>query len=279
MTGAPERAASRGSLRVVPSSSRRGDPSGRSAKLKRSLHTTRAMVQSMYQRRPATRRPLHVRGRGHRDAQGEPRHVPRSAALPRDAGRHRDAIGPGRAGSRSASPTGATSRPPIALLMQFAGGRCARSSRRGPRSNPAWQSSPRATPPTTRSRTWPRSSRQSRPASGEFPVWSATYNEYWRGTRRQQPQPAARIAQPGAAGHREQRRLRAQRAVPLATIERLRRVHAAVAARDEAAAHAAMLDLELEFQRRLAEGYPREIDRVVCWSEVRFGDDADEGFG
>ena len=54
----------------------------------------------------------------------------------------------------------------------------------------------------------------------------------------------------------------------LEVLGRLRRIHAAVAAHDVAAARVAMLDLEIEFHRRLTENYPRQVARTVCWADV-----------
>ena len=49
---------------------------------------------------------------------------------------------------------------------------------------------------------------------------------------------------------------------------RLRSIHAAVAAHDAAAARNAMVELEIEFHRRLTEHYPRQVARTVCWSDL-----------
>jgi GntR family transcriptional regulator, transcriptional repressor for pyruvate dehydrogenase complex len=51
---------------------------------------------------------------------------------------------------------------------------------------------------------------------------------------------------------------------------RLRGIHAAVAAHDGAEAFERMRDLELEYRRRLVEGYPRQVDRVISWSELLY---------
>ncbi|WP_169750162.1 FadR/GntR family transcriptional regulator [Streptosporangium amethystogenes] len=52
-------------------------------------------------------------------------------------------------------------------------------------------------------------------------------------------------------------------------LARLRTVHAAVVARDPARAREVMRALEEEFGRRLRQGYPRQIARVMTWSDVR----------
>jgi GntR family transcriptional repressor for pyruvate dehydrogenase complex len=56
-------------------------------------------------------------------------------------------------------------------------------------------------------------------------------------------------------------------------LERLRAIHAAVAAHDQATAATTVAALEEEFLRRLMTGYPRHFDRVVAWSDI----DADLG--
>ena len=54
----------------------------------------------------------------------------------------------------------------------------------------------------------------------------------------------------------------------LETIDRLQVLHRAIEARDADGARDAMLHIDRSFQQRLAEGYPRQFDRVVCWPEV-----------
>jgi DNA-binding FadR family transcriptional regulator len=54
----------------------------------------------------------------------------------------------------------------------------------------------------------------------------------------------------------------------LELLRRLRSVHAAVADHDGTAAADAMKDLEVEFHRRLTAGYPRQVERVVAWSDL-----------
>jgi GntR family transcriptional repressor for pyruvate dehydrogenase complex len=51
-------------------------------------------------------------------------------------------------------------------------------------------------------------------------------------------------------------------------LERLRKIYAAVAERDTQGARAAMTDLEAEFMRRLSAGYPRQMERVIAWSDL-----------
>lgn len=59
------------------------------------------------------------------------------------------------------------------------------------------------------------------------------------------------------------------------TLVRLRGVHAAIADHDEDGAAAAMTELELEFLDRLSTGYPRQVARVVAWSDLDLEDRSD----
>ena len=51
-------------------------------------------------------------------------------------------------------------------------------------------------------------------------------------------------------------------------LEKLRAIHAAVAAHDEVAAAETVAALEQEFLHRLMSGYPRRFDRVIAWSDI-----------
>jgi DNA-binding FadR family transcriptional regulator len=57
-------------------------------------------------------------------------------------------------------------------------------------------------------------------------------------------------------------------------LARLREIHALIAARDSEGARLKMVDLERSFLDRLNEGYPRQMDRVVAWSDLRAGGQA-----
>jgi DNA-binding FadR family transcriptional regulator len=115
-----------------------------------------------------------------------------------------------------------------------------------------------------------------RASVGAFPVWSRRYHEYWEALATSSHNTLFATLSPALRSIVNSGNFVPDENYRLATQQRLEAIHAAVAARDEAAAHAAMLDLELEFERRLVEGYPREVDRVVRWSEIRFDADTDE---
>jgi GntR family transcriptional repressor for pyruvate dehydrogenase complex len=59
------------------------------------------------------------------------------------------------------------------------------------------------------------------------------------------------------------------------TLGRLRAIHEAVEAHDADLAAARMNALELEFYDRLTTGYPRQMDRVVAWSDLDLVADLD----
>ena len=59
------------------------------------------------------------------------------------------------------------------------------------------------------------------------------------------------------------------------TLGRLRRIHAAVERHDVEGAAAAMIELEHEFSNRLSSGYPRQMERVVAWSDLDLDADLD----
>lgn len=103
---------------------------------------------------------------------------------------------------------------------------------------------------------------------GRFPKWSAAYNSYWRALAESSHNPLLASLSPALRAIVNSGGFVPNEPYRIETLERLRRVHAAIAAHDPEAARRAMLDLELEFQRRLAEGYPRQLEQVVCWSEV-----------
>jgi GntR family transcriptional repressor for pyruvate dehydrogenase complex len=109
---------------------------------------------------------------------------------------------------------------------------------------------------------------------GHFPKWSAAYNAYWRALAESSHNPLLASLSPALRTIVNSGGFVPNEPYRVEVLERLRRVHAAIAAHDPAAAREAMLELELEFQRRLTDGYPRQLERVVCWPEV--SDDAVE---
>jgi GntR family transcriptional regulator, transcriptional repressor for pyruvate dehydrogenase complex len=103
---------------------------------------------------------------------------------------------------------------------------------------------------------------------GNYRKYSAAYLAYWRDLAVSSHNPLMAFLSPAlrsivnSAGFVPNELYRAE------TLGRLKGIHEAVAAHDRAAARSRMRDLEVEFQRRLTEGYPRQIDRVIAWSDL-----------
>jgi GntR family transcriptional repressor for pyruvate dehydrogenase complex len=108
---------------------------------------------------------------------------------------------------------------------------------------------------------------------GNFKRWSPAYLQYWNHLAQSTHNaflvflsPALR-AIVNSAGYIPNEPYRVE------TLGRLRRIHAAVEKHDVEAATAAMIDLELEFFDRLSMGYPRQMERVVAWSDLDLDED------
>ncbi len=103
---------------------------------------------------------------------------------------------------------------------------------------------------------------------GNYRKYSAAYLAYWRDLAGSSHNPLMAFLSPAlrsivnSSGFVPNELYRAE------TLGRLQGIHEAVAAHDRAAAWSRMRDLEVEFQRRLTEGYPRQIDRVIAWSDL-----------
>jgi DNA-binding FadR family transcriptional regulator len=111
---------------------------------------------------------------------------------------------------------------------------------------------------------------------GNFSEWSRVYHAYWEALARSSHNTLFATLSPALRAIVNSGAFVPDEIYRVATHTRLLAIHAAVASRDEDAAHARMLEQELEIERRLTEGYPREVDRVVRWWELRF-DNRGEG--
>jgi GntR family transcriptional regulator, transcriptional repressor for pyruvate dehydrogenase complex len=110
---------------------------------------------------------------------------------------------------------------------------------------------------------------------GVYRVWRPAYDRYWRLLAEASHNPLLASLSPALRTIVNSGGFVPDEPYRVETVGRLRAVHAAVVARDPEAARRAMLELDLAFERRLTEGYPRQMDRVVCWPEVAAADDAD----
>jgi DNA-binding FadR family transcriptional regulator len=108
---------------------------------------------------------------------------------------------------------------------------------------------------------------------GRYRVWNRAYNDYWRALAESSHNPLLASLSPALRAIVNSGGFVPNEPYRVETLRRLRRIHDAIAAHDPAAAREAMLDLELAFQRRLTEGYPRQLERVVCWPEIATNDE------
>ena len=103
---------------------------------------------------------------------------------------------------------------------------------------------------------------------GHYRAWNEAYNAYWHDLAASSHNPLLASLSPAlrtivnSGGFVPNERYRAD------TVTRLRKLHQTVAAHDSSAARAAMLEIDRSFHERLAEGYPQQYDRVVCWPEI-----------
>jgi DNA-binding FadR family transcriptional regulator len=106
-----------------------------------------------------------------------------------------------------------------------------------------------------------------------YPTWNRAYDAYWHALAASSHNPLLASLGPAlrmivnSGGFVPNERYRAEIG------ERLRTLHDAVVARDPTRAREAMLAIDRSFTERLAEGYPQQFDRVVCWPEIVTTDD------
>lgn len=103
---------------------------------------------------------------------------------------------------------------------------------------------------------------------GSLRTFAIAYETYWRHLAQSSHNELFAVLSPAlraivnSAGFAPDERYRAE------ILQRLRGIHAAIAAREPAAAREAMRALEEEFGRRLRHGYPRQIRQVIAWSDL-----------
>jgi DNA-binding FadR family transcriptional regulator len=105
-------------------------------------------------------------------------------------------------------------------------------------------------------------------STGHYATWNDAYNAYWRGLAASSHNPLLASLSPAlrtivnSGGFVPNERYRVE------VGDLLRALHEAVAARDPSRAREAMLAIDRSFTGRLAEGYPQQFDRTVCWPEI-----------
>ena len=103
---------------------------------------------------------------------------------------------------------------------------------------------------------------------GDYPTFVIAYRRYWEHLAQSTHNPVLAYLSPALRAIVDSGGFVPDEVYRQATLERLRTVHSAVSDHDGPAAWRAMRDLELEFHARLTTGYPRQMERVVAWSDL-----------
>jgi DNA-binding FadR family transcriptional regulator len=103
---------------------------------------------------------------------------------------------------------------------------------------------------------------------GRYARWSPAYNAYWLALASSSHNPLLASLSPALRAIVNSGGFVPNEPFRVETGERLRALHRAIAAHAPARARTAMLDIARSFQTRLTEGYPRQLDQVVCWPDV-----------
>lgn len=108
---------------------------------------------------------------------------------------------------------------------------------------------------------------------GRYAHWNRAYNAYWLALAASSHNPLLAGLSPALRAIVNSGGFVPNEPYRVETGRRLRDLHRAIAARDPHRAREAMLEIGRSFQARLSEGYPRQLDRVVCWPDVAAADD------
>jgi GntR family transcriptional repressor for pyruvate dehydrogenase complex len=103
---------------------------------------------------------------------------------------------------------------------------------------------------------------------GTYRKFSAAYQAYWRDLAASSHNSLMAFLSPALRAVVNSAGFVPNEPYRLEILGRLRGIHAAVAGHDAPSAWQAMRDLEVEYHRRLTEGYPRQVGRVVAWSDL-----------
>ena len=103
---------------------------------------------------------------------------------------------------------------------------------------------------------------------GDYPTFVVAYRRYWEHLAQSTHNPVLAYLSPALRAIVDSGGFVPDEVYRQATLERLRTVHSAVRDHDGPAAWRAMRELELEFHARLTTGYPRQMERVVAWSDL-----------
>jgi GntR family transcriptional regulator, transcriptional repressor for pyruvate dehydrogenase complex len=103
---------------------------------------------------------------------------------------------------------------------------------------------------------------------GKFRVFSQAYNNYWKRLAQSSHNPLLAFLSPALRAIVNSAGFVPNEPYRVETLARLNAIHGAVSAHDQPQAGRLMRDLEVEFRRRLTEGYPRQMRRSVAWSDL-----------
>jgi GntR family transcriptional regulator, transcriptional repressor for pyruvate dehydrogenase complex len=110
---------------------------------------------------------------------------------------------------------------------------------------------------------------------GNFKKWSPAYLQFWNHLAESTHNAFLMFVSPALRAIVNSAGFVPNEPYRIETLGRLRRIHAAVEQHDVEAATAAMIELEHEFFNRLSTGYPRQMERVVAWSDLDLDADLD----
>jgi len=108
---------------------------------------------------------------------------------------------------------------------------------------------------------------------GAFRQFSAAYQRFWLRLAESTHNPLVAILSPALRAIVDSGGFAPNEVYRSEILGRLREIHALIARRDGEAARREMAGLEQSFMERLNEGYPRQMDRVVAWSDLRAGEE------
>jgi GntR family transcriptional repressor for pyruvate dehydrogenase complex len=103
---------------------------------------------------------------------------------------------------------------------------------------------------------------------GSFRLFSPAYLRFWRHLAESTHNPLIAFLSPALRAIVESAGFVPNEVYRTEIVARLREVHALIAARDGEGARLKMVALEQGFLKRLNEGYPRQMERVVAWSDL-----------
>jgi GntR family transcriptional regulator, transcriptional repressor for pyruvate dehydrogenase complex len=110
---------------------------------------------------------------------------------------------------------------------------------------------------------------------GNFKKWSPAYLQYWNHLAESTHNSFLMFVSPALRAIVNSAGFVPNEPYRVETLGRLRVIHEAVAQHDADAAGEAMVELEHEFFARLSSGYPRQMERVVAWSDLDLDVDSD----